>query len=117
MNKILYDVIRVRTIAEDVLPSEEHLKFCVLKTIAEFAQSVPGIFMQEADAGIKCCTAPALYCIIADLVHLIDDRNHLLGRHTRRNQRLMRVTKDGFHDLNRPFFNCFFSHLMLPPNM
>jgi hypothetical protein len=32
--------------------------------------------------------------MISDLIHLSDDRKHLFGRHTSRDQGLMRITKD-----------------------
>lgn len=54
-------------------------------------------------AGIECRTAPAFYCMVSNLIHLSDDRKHLLRCHSGCNQRLVRVTKDSFHDLNRLF--------------
>ena len=45
--EILYHVIGIRTISEDVLSTEQHLQFCVFESVAEFTKSFPRIFFQE----------------------------------------------------------------------
>ena len=52
---------------------------------------------------IESSTTPALYGMIANLIHLINDRKHLLCCHTGCNQRLMCVTQNGFCNFNRFF--------------
>ena len=88
---------------QNILSAKQHLKFCLLKTISQLSKALPRIFLQETKAGIECRTAPAFYCMISNLIHLSDDRKHLLRCHSGCNQRLVRVTKDSFHDLNRLF--------------
>ena len=36
-NESINNIICVRTISEDILSTEEHLKFCVLESVAEFS--------------------------------------------------------------------------------
>ena len=38
--------------------------------------------MQETKGRVEGSAAPALYGMIADLIQLLHDRKHLLGRHT-----------------------------------
>ena len=104
--EILYNVISIRLVSKDVLSAEEHLQLRVLESIAKLSQSVPRIFLQEAERCIESGAAPALYRVVSDLVHLVDDRKHLFGRHTGRDQGLMRVTQHGFSYFNRLFFCC-----------
>lgn len=52
--------------------------------------------MQIAQAGIKGRTAPALNRVITGLIHLIENALEILKRHSRRNQRLLRVTQHRF---------------------
>ncbi len=103
LNKILHHVIRIMIIAQNILPAEEHLQLCILKSCSQLPKPLPGIFLQKPQTRIKCCAAPALYRIISHLIHLINNRKHLFRRHSGCKQRLMRVTKDGFHNLHRPF--------------
>ncbi len=104
LHKVFYNIIRIRCIAQNVLSSEKHLQLGVFESVAKHSQSFPRIFMKETKGSIKSCTAPAFYGMISDLVHLIDDRQHLPGRHTCCNEGLMRVTQNSFSNLNR-FFN------------
>ena len=52
------------------------------------------ILIQEAQAGVKGCSAPALYCIIADFVHLVDGNGDVC--------QLFRIA-DGFSDACQNF--------------
>ena len=104
--EILYYVICIRLVAQNVLTAEEHLQLRVLEAVTQLSQSVPRILFQEAERCIEGSAAPALYRMISDLIHLVDDRKHLFSRHTGRDQRLMRVTQHGFSYFNRLFFCC-----------
>ena len=73
LNKIFYHVIRVWTVAQNILPTEKHLQLRILESVAELAESVPWIFLQEAKGCVKSSAAPALYRMISYLVHLIHD--------------------------------------------
>ena len=67
---------------------------------ADLSESLPRILVKESHAGVESSAAPRLERMIADLIELIEDRQHLVGRHTRRDQRLMRVTQDGLGNFN-----------------
>ena len=102
--KILYHVICIRTVSEDILSAEQHLKLCVFEAVTEFTESFPWIFLQETKRSIKSSATPALYCMVAYFVHFINDRKHLLCAESCCDQRLMRITQNSFHDFNRFFF-------------
>ena len=106
LDEVLDNVICIRLVSKDVLSAEKHLQLRVLEAVTQLSQSDPGIFLQETKRCIEGSTAPALYRVISDLIHLVDDRKHLLSRHTCRDQGLMRVTQHGFCYFNRLFFCC-----------
>ncbi len=85
-------------ITENVLSAEEHLQFRVLKPVAQFAQSFPRIFLQEAQGRVKCCTTPAFHRIVAHFVHLVYYWQHLFGGHSCCNQGLMGITQNSLRN-------------------
>src|SRR5699024_7212331 len=107
-----HNVVCVRTVSENILSAEKHLQFCVFKTIPEFSQPVPGIFLQETKRRVKCSAAPAFYCMVAYLIHLIYNGQHLFCCHSGGNQGLMRVTQNGFCYFYR-FFCCICHYFVL----
>ena len=84
--EVLNHIIGIVTISQNVLATEQHLQLRVLETVTELTKTLPRIFLQETKARVECSAAPALYGMIADLIHFIDDREHLLCRHTRSDQ-------------------------------
>ena len=112
LNKVLNNIIRVRAVSQDVLSAEQHLQLRILEACAKLSQPLPRILVEETKGGVKCCTAPALHGVVSDLVHLLDDREHLLGRHTGCNQRLMRVTQDSLSNLDW-LLHCFICHCFI----
>ena len=94
--EVFHDVVGIMTVAEDVLSTEQHLQFCVFNVAANGAETLPRIFVEEAQAGIKGGTAPCFQSVIADFIEVFEDREHFFRRHTGRGKRLMRVTQDGF---------------------
>ena len=109
--EILYNIISVWTVSKDILSTEQHLKFCILESITELSKSLPWIFFQETEGSIECCSTPALYSMISNLVHLLNDWHHLLCCHSGSNQRLMCITQNSFYYFNWFFFN--FCHLFI----
>ena len=69
--KVIHQLVGIMPIAQHILPAEEHLQLCIGALFADQAQSVPGILIQKAQAGVKSGTAPALQRMITDLVHLL----------------------------------------------
>ena len=109
-NRLLHEtvnhIVRVRSVAEDILSSEQHLQFCIFKTVSQFTKSLPGIFLQKSERCIESRAAPALHRVIADFIHGFHDGKHQIGRHSRSDQRLVGITKYCFGNSNR-FFNLF----------
>ena len=99
-DEVLHCIVRIVAVAEHILPTEKHLELGVRHIFADQTQTLPRVLAQKADAGIKCCTAPALAGIEADLIHRRKDREHLVHAHAGGDQRLMRVTQDGFADFH-----------------
>ena len=95
-NELIYDVVSVVTIAQDVLAAEEHLQLGVRQSSLQLAQALPGIFVQETQAAVKGSAAPAFQRIETSLVQDFASGQHVLQAHTGCGLRLMCVAKDGF---------------------
>ena len=104
--EVLDSVIGVRTIAQHVLAAEQHLQFLMGQLLAQDAQTLPGVLVQKTDAGVERSAAPALNGEVRDLVHLGQDRTHLVHRHTGSKQGLVRVAQNDLGDLNRFLSQC-----------
>ena len=100
LHEVLYHVVGVMSVAENVLASKEHLQLCVRSGLSYLSQPVPGILVQESQAGVERRPAPDLERMIADFIHQRQRRKHLLGRHSGRDQRLMSVSAYGFCNSN-----------------
>ena len=105
LNKILYHIVCIGTISQNILSSKKHLQLCIFKAITQFAQSLPRVFFQETQGSVKSSSSPALHSVVADFVHLINNRKHLFRCHSCCDQRLMRVTQNRLHYFNRFFLN------------
>ena len=108
LNEVFYDVIGVMTVAENVLTSEKHLELGIFNFISDFAKSFPRIFVKEAQAGVKRCAAPCFESMVTDFIHLFENGEHFLRRHSRCDQGLVRVTEDSLTNFN-------FCHRFWPP--
>ena len=100
LHEILDGVVGIMAVAEHVLAAEQHLQLGVGHLTAQRAQALPRVFVQETDAGVKRGAAPAFHREVADFVHRLEDRQHLVDRHTGSQQRLVRVAQDDLSDLN-----------------
>ena len=103
LNEVLDGVICIGTIAQHVLAAEQHLQLLMGQLLAQDAQTLPRILVEEADAAVERCTAPALNREIGDLIHFGQDGTHLIHRHTGSQQRLVSITQDDFRNLDRLF--------------
>ena len=99
-DKTAHGIIRIMVIAEQVLTAQQHLQLGVLHVRFDLAQTLPRVLIQIAQAGIEGRTAPALNRVIPGLIHLIENALEILKRHSRRNQRLLRVTQHRFGDVH-----------------
>ena len=96
-DEFFHDVIRIMVVAEEVLAAEQHLNRR-LQMCFQRIETLPRIFIEEAEAGVERCAAPSLEGLIADLVECFELREHVLDAHARRTERLMAIAEDGLHD-------------------
>ena len=103
LHKILHGIICVGAVAQHVLAAEQHLQLLVGQLLAQDAQTLPGVLIQEADAAVEGSAAPAFHREVIDLVHLGQDRTHLVHGHAGSQQGLVRITQDHFGHFDRLF--------------
>ena len=106
LDKVLNSVICVGAVAQHVLAAEQHLQLLVRQLLAQDAQALPRILVEEADAGVERSAAPALNGEIRDLVHFGQDGAHFIHGHTGGQQRLVGVAQDDLSDLNGFLSQC-----------
>ena len=111
LDEVLNSVICVGAVAQHVLAAEQHLQLLVGQLLAQDAQTLPGVLIEEADAAVEGRTAPALDGEVRDLVHLGQDGTHIVHRHTGGQQGLVGIAQDDFRDLDGLFSHC--CHLSL----
>ena len=97
LDEFLDDIIGVMIVSEEVLAAQEHLDRR-LEFRLQRIETLPRIFIEEAEAGVERCAAPSLEGLIADLVECFELREHVLDAHARRTERLMAIAEDGLHD-------------------
>ncbi len=86
LDERLDDVVGVVPVAEQVLPSEQHLLRRVRHLFLELTQPLPGVLAEIANAGVEGRAAPALHRPVTDLVELRQHRQHVLEPEPRRQQ-------------------------------
>ena len=106
LHKCVHHVIRIWSVTQNILSAEQHLQFRIFKAVAQFAEPIPWIFLQETKGCVKSRTTPALHGVIAYLIHFLHNGKHKFGWHSGCNQRLMRITQYGFRNFYR--FLCLF---------
>ena len=99
----IHHVVGIVLVAQNVLAAEQHLQLGVLHMLADGAQALPRILVQEAHAGVEGGAAPAFHREVIDLVHLGQDRTHLVHGHAGSQQGLVRITQDHFGHFDRLF--------------
>ncbi len=93
-DKTLHHVIGVVAIAEQVLAAQQHLQRGFGHGFFEFTQANPRVFAEEADAGVKGGTAPALQRPVAHVVELSGNRQHIVKTQAGSEKGLVGVTQD-----------------------
>ena len=93
-------VVRVVTVAHQVLATQEHLQLRLLDPGPDQAQAVPRVLVQEAHAAVERRASPHLKGPIARLVHPLQDGQHILRAHPRGNEGLMCVPQHRLRDAN-----------------
>ena len=99
----LDEIIGVVGVAQNVLTTQQHLQLGVGHLSTDLAQTLPGIFVQVAQADIEGSAAPALSCVVAGLVDGFQHGLELLERQTGGDQGLVGIAQHSFHKLN---FSC-----------
>ena len=56
-DELFHHVVCVVLVAQDVLAAQQHLQLGVRQGLAQLAQALPRILVQEAQAGVKCGAA------------------------------------------------------------
>ncbi|GIW15948.1 MAG: hypothetical protein KatS3mg063_1801 [Tepidiforma sp.] len=105
--ELIDDVIGVVAVADGVLAAEEHLGGRLLEPLFDFAEALPRVLLEEAEAGIEGGAAPAFDGVVADGVHELEDGDHVLGAHAGREERLVAIADGRFHDAD-------FGHVFVP---
>ena len=106
-NKLVYNIICIVAVTKKVLCTQKHHDFCVRHCSMKLAQTIPRIFIQEADTRVISCTTPAFYKFITDFINHWTSRQHICCCHTSCVKTLMSIT-------NCKFRNSNFSHLFIP---
>ncbi len=87
-----YHVVRIMTVAQQVLSAQQHLDAAVRQCLTQFFQAFPGVFFQVAHAGVKSRATPRLYRPEAYVVQFCADGQHVFSTHPRGNYGLMTIT-------------------------
>ena len=95
-------------VAQQILAAQQHLQLGVGQALAQLAQALPGVLVEEAQAAVEGRAAPALQREVTHLVQLLKRRLHLGKSHARSGLALVRVAQDGIGNSN--LGHCF--HLL-----
>ena len=94
----IHNIIRVMSVAQKILPPQEHLQPCVGQRFSKHSQPLPRILLQKTHAGIECGASPAFDGPISDAVEHLAGGKHVLEPHPRRRLTLVSVAKYGVGD-------------------
>ena len=61
LDELLQDVVGVVPVADDVLPAQQHLEGGVGHLLLQLGDALPGVLLQEAEAGVEGGPAPHLH--------------------------------------------------------
>ena len=100
LDEAIDDIARVMMVADEVLSAGEHLQGRVGAVLLDDAQTIPGVLVEEAQAGVEGRATPALQRVVADLVQLGKHGLHLGGGHTRGGLTLVAVAQNGIGNSN-----------------
>ncbi len=60
LDKGLYHVVSIMAVAQQVLASQQHLQPGIRQCLAQLTQTLPGIFLEEANTAVECRATPTL---------------------------------------------------------
>ncbi len=105
LDEALDHAVLVVAVAQQVLATQQHLQLGVGQQLAEGAQPLPGILVEESDTGVVGRSAPAFNAPVPGGIDVGTGINHVLDGHSRGHQALVRVTQG---ELCHP--NCSLTH-------
>ncbi len=70
LHKQIHHIIRIMTIAQQILAAQQHLQLGVWASLADFAQPLPRIFIQKTHAAIKGGAAPNLHTMKTNFIQI-----------------------------------------------
>ena len=94
------DAVFVVTVAEQVLAAQQHLQARIGQQPVEGAQAFPGVFVEEADAGVEGGAAPAFDRPVAGAVDVFAGGDHVFQGHAGGEQALVGVAQGEFGDVD-----------------
>ena len=94
LNEALHHVIGVVAVAEQILAAEQHLQRGLRHGLFQFAQADPGVFAEEADAGVEGGAAPAFEGAVAHVVEPRGDGEHIVEAQAGGKKGLVGVAQD-----------------------
>ena len=100
IHEAIHHGIFVVAIAQQVLAAQQHLQAGVGQQFAELPQALPGILIEEADAGVERGATPTFHRPVARLVDIGASGNHVFHGHPRRHQALVGVAENEFGNIN-----------------
>ena len=92
-DKPLHHIIRIRRVAKQILPSQQHTQRRFFAILLKYAKALPRVLFQEAHTGIECCAAPHLNAGKAKIIHLRKNGDHVLRAHPCSDYRLLAIAK------------------------
>ena len=101
LHKRIHHIIRIVTIAEQVLSAQQHLLGRIGHGFFQLADTLPGVFAQITDAGIKSRAAPGFQGPETDVVQLCGNGQHVVQTHSGSKQGLMGVAQHHIGDAQR----------------
>ena len=99
LHKILYHIVCIVAVAQHILAAEQHLQLGIGHFFAQDTQALPGVFIQKTNAAVESSAAPALYRVVAHLVHGRQNGAHFVHGHAGSDQRLVCIAQSHLCDL------------------
>ncbi|MCY1428776.1 hypothetical protein D9M71_446730 [compost metagenome] len=103
LDELVHHVIGIVTVAQQVLPAQQHLLRRLRHGLLQCPDALPGILTEIADAGVEGCAAPGFQRPETDLIELGRDRQHVLEAQAGGEDGLVRVTQHHIGNAERLF--------------
>jgi hypothetical protein len=81
-------------VSEQILPAQQHLQLGFRQELAEGPQALPGIFVQESNAGIEGGPAPAFQRPVAGIIQVLASWDHIFHGHAGGQETLMGISEN-----------------------